>query len=55
MSIVVDSIYLGDEYASVQLKVNDVYVHRLPHTQVQPLAVLEEDELEDEEELDIEE
>ncbi|PFX12773.1 hypothetical protein AWC38_SpisGene23215 [Stylophora pistillata] len=49
MSIVVDSIYLGLDYASVQLKVNDVYVHRLPQTQVQPLAVLEEDELEDEE------
>ncbi|PFX11803.1 hypothetical protein AWC38_SpisGene24346 [Stylophora pistillata] len=37
MSIVVDSIYLGDDYASVQLKVNDVYMHRLPHTQ--PLVI----------------
>ncbi|PFX11645.1 hypothetical protein AWC38_SpisGene24541 [Stylophora pistillata] len=55
MTIVVDSIYISDEYASVQLKVNDVYVRRLFHREVQPLAVLEEDELEEEdEELDIE-
>ncbi|PFX12025.1 hypothetical protein AWC38_SpisGene24086 [Stylophora pistillata] len=55
MTIVVDSIYLGDEYASVQLKVNDVYVHLLPQRQVQPLAVLEEDEFEEEEDFEDEE
>ena len=49
MSIVVDSIYLGDEYASVQLKVNDVYIQPLARKKVQPLAILSEDEEEDEE------
>ncbi|PFX19578.1 hypothetical protein AWC38_SpisGene16012 [Stylophora pistillata] len=49
MSIVVDSIYLSDEYASVQLKVNDVYIQPLAQKKVQPLAILSEDEEEDEE------
>ncbi|PFX26612.1 hypothetical protein AWC38_SpisGene8725 [Stylophora pistillata] len=33
MVIIIDSIYLGDEYASVQLKINDVYVKPLPQNQ----------------------